>query len=115
MCKDLVCFIPGPLFLFTKKLFADAIIFPSPQELYTPTSGFKVLQNRLKVHWTISQQRDEITLPRLRQASLVIFGLPRDRFSAAEVIMGSPCALVCGFVYMWYKATLPVAGHVKLS
>lgn len=62
--------------------------FPSLQELFTPSTGFKVLHNRLKVHWTVRQQRDEITFDRLKTAALIIFGLPRDKFSLAEVRRG---------------------------
>ena len=50
-----------------------------------PSSGYKTLQNRLKVNWNVSLQRDDITLERLSAARLVVFGGPRDKFSANEV------------------------------
>ena len=50
-----------------------------------PSSGYKTLQSRLKVNWNVSLQRDDITLERLKSAKLIIFGGPRDKFSASEV------------------------------
>jgi hypothetical protein len=67
----------------------------SKKELFTPATGFKTLHNHLKVHWTIKQQRDEITLDKIKPAALVIFGLPQDKFSLAEV--GAKCPLSCSF------------------
>lgn len=55
------------------------------QEMFTPSTGFKLMHSRLKVHWTVRQQRDEITFDRLKMAALIIFGLPREKFSLAEV------------------------------
>lgn len=57
----------------------------SKKELFLPNSGFKSLQSRLKHHWTIGLQRDDITPERLKGAKLVIFGGPRDKFTAGEV------------------------------
>lgn len=65
---------------------ADTVLFnTSKKELFVPSSGYKTLQNRLKVNWNVSLQRDDITLERLSAARLVIFGGPRDKFSASEV------------------------------
>ena len=55
------------------------------QELYTPTAGYKILNSRLKVHWTIKQQRDDISSEKLKNVAVVIFGLPREKFSVSEV------------------------------
>lgn len=65
---------------------ADTVLFnTSKKELFMPSSGYKTLQNRLKVNWNVSLQRDDITLERLSAARLVVFGGPRDKFSANEV------------------------------
>ena len=67
-------------------LSADTVLFnTSKKELYVPSSGYKTLQNRLKINWNVGLQRDDITLERLSAARLVIFGAPRDKFSASEV------------------------------
>lgn len=57
----------------------------SKKELFLPNSGFKALQSRLKHQWTIGVQRDDITEERLKGAKLIIFGGPRDKFTAGEV------------------------------
>lgn len=57
----------------------------SKKELFLPNSGFKTLQSRLKHHWTVIVQRDDITAERLKGAKLIIFGGPRDKFTAGEV------------------------------
>ena len=59
----------------------------SKKELFLPNSGFKTLQSRLKHHWTIGVQRDDITPERLKGAKLIVFGGPRDKFTAGEVKM----------------------------
>lgn len=65
---------------------ADNVLFnTSKKELFVPSSGYKTLQNRLKVNWNVGLQRDDLTLERLNTARLVIFGAPRDKFSASEV------------------------------
>lgn len=57
----------------------------SKKELFLPNSGYKTLQSRLKHHWTVGLQRDDITPDRLKGAKLIIFGGPRDKFTAGEV------------------------------
>lgn len=57
----------------------------SKKELFEPSSGYKTLQSRLKVNWSVGLQRDELTPERLNSARLVVFGGPRDKFSAMEV------------------------------
>ena len=65
---------------------ADTVLFnTSKKELFMPSSGYKTLQNRLKVNWNVGLQRDDITLERLSGARLLVFGGPRDKFSASEV------------------------------
>ena len=65
---------------------ADAVLFnTSKKELFVPSSGYKTLQSRLKVNWNVGLQRDDITLEKLSAAKLVVFGGPRDKFSASEV------------------------------
>ncbi len=57
----------------------------SKKELFLPTSGYKTLQSRLKMHWGVGLQRDDLTPERLSTAKLVVFGGPRDKFSTSEV------------------------------
>lgn len=64
----------------------NTILFnASKKELFLPTSGYKTLQSRLKMHWAVGLQRDDLTLERLSPAKLVVFGGPRDKFSTSEV------------------------------
>ena len=75
---------------------ADTVLFNmSKKELFVPSSGYKTLQNRLKVNWNVSLQRDDITLERLNAAKLVVFGAPRDKFSASEVLQSLYRESVC--------------------
>lgn len=85
---------PHKMYMYTQDLLsapaptpsADTVLFnASKKELFIPSSGYKTLQNRLKVNWNVSLQRDDLTLERLSAARLVIFGGPRDKFSANEV------------------------------
>ncbi len=65
---------------------AKTVLFDtSKRELFTPSSGLKALQARLKVHWSVGIQQDNITVERLNGARVVVFGGPRDKFSTAEV------------------------------
>ena len=85
---------PHKMYMYTQDLSsapaptpsADTVLFnASKKELFIPSSGYKTLQNRLKVNWNVNLQRDDLTLERLSTARLVIFGGPRDKFSANEV------------------------------
>ena len=49
------------------------------------TRGIDLLQARLKVHWTVGLLHDDITPEKVGGARMVIFGGPRDKFSASEV------------------------------
>ncbi len=65
---------------------AKTILFDTTKrELFTPSSGLKTLQARLKVHWGVGLQQDSLTAERLSGARVVVFGGPRDKFSTAEV------------------------------
>ncbi|GAQ81859.1 hypothetical protein KFL_000930050 [Klebsormidium nitens] len=55
------------------------------RETYTPTSGFKQLSRRLRGIFKAQQNKDELTAERLADASIVVFGSPREDFSATEV------------------------------
>ena len=81
------------------------------QEMFTPSAGFKLMHSRLKVHWTIRQQRDEITFDRLKMAALIIFGLPREKFSLAEVSLAYIITCTVSInSSMLFAATLVVVG-----
>eukprot|EP01136_Pigoraptor_vietnamica_P015172 Opistho-1_new@57998 len=56
----------------------------SKDELCTVSNGFKYLHRRLRTNWKITQNREEITYERLAEANVVVFGGPREKFTAAE-------------------------------
>ena len=53
-------------------------------ETHTPQSGFKRLFRRLRSSYKCALLRDELTEEKLAEASLVIFGGPREKFTASE-------------------------------
>lgn len=64
---------------------SQSVLFDtSKKELFTPSSGFKTLQARLKAHWSVGLIRDDITLEKMGGARVIVFGCPRDKFSVAE-------------------------------
>ena len=56
----------------------------SKREVFTPSSGLATLRRKLQTNFKVSQNKDVITLTVLREASLVMFVGPRERFSSAE-------------------------------
>lgn len=56
----------------------------SKRETYSPQSGFKSLRRKLQGNYKITINKDEITLEHLREANLVIFAGPREKFSTDE-------------------------------
>lgn len=66
------------------------IIFnASKKELFTLSAGFRQLQRRLKTTgagntYRCLQNKDEITLDKLKEADVFVFGGPRERFTNAE-------------------------------
>jgi len=56
----------------------------SKREVFTPSSGLASLRRKLGQNYKISQNKDTITLATLREAALVCFIGPRERFSTAE-------------------------------
>lgn len=67
-------------------LQSQTILFDiSKKELFSPITGFKSLQARLKAHWSIGVIRDDITLEKVGGARMIVFGCPREKFSVAEV------------------------------
>ena len=71
---------------------AKKVLFnASKREMFTLSSGFRQLQRRLKTTAGGSAykcegggSKDEITLDRLKEADVVVFGGPRERFTNAE-------------------------------
>ena len=69
---------------------AKTILFnASKKEMFTLSSGFRQLQRRLKTTgggsmYRCQQNKEEITLDRLKEADVVVFGGPRERFTNAE-------------------------------
>ncbi|KAL5456923.1 hypothetical protein EMCRGX_G034150 [Ephydatia muelleri] len=65
--------------------YSKTVLFDnSKRELFSPSSGYKTLQTRLKVHWSVGVLQQDITLERLAGSKLVVFGGPREKFSVAE-------------------------------
>jgi intraflagellar transport protein 52 len=56
----------------------------SKKETHNPSSGFKKLTRRLKSNFKISTNKDELSVDRLSDTNLIVFGGPREPFSAAE-------------------------------
>jgi len=56
----------------------------SKKESHHPNNGFKKLYRRLKGSYKVQLNKDDITLERLKEAALVVFGCPREKFSSAE-------------------------------
>ena len=56
----------------------------SKREVFTTGSGLGALRRKLQSNFKITQNKDQITLERLREASVVVFVGPRERFSSAE-------------------------------
>lgn len=56
----------------------------SKKETHHPTTGFKKLVRRLKSNFKISSNKDEISIDRLDDAALVVFGGSREPFTTTE-------------------------------
>eukprot|EP01038_Epipyxis_sp_PR26KG_P005310 gene5310-7374_t len=56
----------------------------SKKESHHPNSGFKKICRRLKSSYKVVTNKDEISKDGLAEASLLVFGCPREPFSAAE-------------------------------
>src|SRR3989338_8480514 len=62
------------------KIFFDL----SKKELYTPTKGYKQIIRRLKQHFTVDVNTQEITLSNLLDYDIAVFAAPQDTFSEFE-------------------------------
>ncbi|CAM9488844.1 unnamed protein product, partial [Phaeothamnion confervicola] len=56
----------------------------SKRESHHPGTGFKKLARRLKSSYRVGVNKDDLSLERLQEASLVVFGSPRQKFSQEE-------------------------------
>ncbi|CAM9583057.1 unnamed protein product, partial [Chrysoparadoxa australica] len=54
------------------------------RETHHSGAGYKQLARRLKSSYKVAANKDELTSERLAEASLIIFGAPRDKFSNEE-------------------------------
>lgn len=54
------------------------------KETHHPNSGFKKLFRRLRAHYKISSNKDDLTAETLGDADLVVFGGSREQFSSEE-------------------------------
>ena len=57
----------------------------SHRELFTPSSGLKMLRRRLNTSYKITTNSEPLTLSRLRECQLLAVVGPRARFSRAEL------------------------------
>ena len=69
----------------------------SKREVFTPGSGLAALRRKLQGQYKIVQNKDVLSLPVLREAALVIFCGPRERFSASEFEAMKMARGKCGF------------------
>ena len=56
----------------------------SKKEQFTPTNGFKSLQRRLRGQFKVLVFKDELSMQKLAEIKLLIFGGPRENFSTGE-------------------------------
>ena len=56
----------------------------SKKESHHPNAGFKKLFRRLRTHFKISTNKDEITNEVLENADIMVFGGPREAFDDNE-------------------------------
>lgn len=69
----------------TKGDGAGVILFNcTKKEMYTPNSGYKQLARRLRASYRPVANKDEISAEKLAEASIVVLGAPREKFSVAE-------------------------------
>lgn len=54
------------------------------KESRTPTNGLKQLQRRLRSKYKVSQNKDEVSLQKIFESSLIIFCGPREKLMASE-------------------------------
>lgn len=63
----------------------NTILFSTAKkELCTPSKGMKLLQRRLRATWKVGAVKDSLSAAALSEAALVVFGGPREKFTAAE-------------------------------
>jgi len=63
----------------------NTILFSTAKkELFSPSSGLKQLQRRLRATWKVGTVKDNLSAAALSEAALVVFAGPREKFSAAE-------------------------------
>ena len=68
--------------VMTERIQKTIMLDCSKREVFTPGSGLAALRRKLQGQYKIVQNKDTLSLPVLREASLVIFAGPRERFSA---------------------------------
>jgi len=56
----------------------------SKREIFTPSSGLKVLRRRLQTTYKVTANKDSITLDRLMEAQVWVIAGPREMFTGAE-------------------------------
>ncbi|KAJ3264992.1 Intraflagellar transport protein 52 [Chytriomyces hyalinus] len=67
------------------KAAAPTILFNiSKKESFTPNNGLKSLQRRLRNAFKIGLNKEEMNYSKVNEASLLIFGAPREKFSMSE-------------------------------
>ncbi|WAR24479.1 IFT52-like protein [Mya arenaria] len=68
-----------------EKTQRNIILFnASKRELFTPSSGYKTLNRKLRSTWKINTNKEEVTDERLAGSRIFVVAGSRDKFSAAE-------------------------------
>ncbi|KAJ3375358.1 Intraflagellar transport protein 52 [Allomyces arbusculus] len=78
--------VAGAVGRTTAPLKAQPLILFDVQkrEAYSPATTLKAMQRRLRAGFKIAVNKDEITLNRIFEASLLVFCGPKDKFTSAE-------------------------------
>ncbi|KAI8801523.1 hypothetical protein BJ742DRAFT_863908 [Cladochytrium replicatum] len=56
----------------------------SKRESFTPSSGFKSLQRRLRNGFKVGLYKEDMNLSKMNEASVLVFGAPRENFLTSE-------------------------------
>ncbi|KAI8894454.1 hypothetical protein BC833DRAFT_604835 [Globomyces pollinis-pini] len=75
---------PRESFLTDKENLPTIAFNISKKEQFTPSNGFKNVQRRLRGHYKVTLFKEDMSLPKLVDISLIVFGAPREKFSTAE-------------------------------
>mmetsp|Transcript_26374 Transcript_26374/g.39129 ORF Transcript_26374/g.39129 Transcript_26374/m.39129 type:complete len:597 (+) Transcript_26374:53-1843(+) len=69
----------------TEKVKKIILFDASKKETHHLSSGFKKLFRRLRTNYKVAANKEEISRDALADASLIVFGAPREEFTATEI------------------------------